>query len=122
MIKHLKRVKKGLDANRLALNIDKTNFVLFHTNQKKETEPVIKIWQEKICQENCVYFLCILLDSALSWKYRSAVLAKRLARTSGIFFKIRNLIPFGTINLLYHSFPFSYIMVPLFGVLHLNVL
>ena len=39
--KHLRRVKKWLDANKLALNLDKTNFVLFHSYQKKVTEPVI---------------------------------------------------------------------------------
>ena len=63
--KHLKRVKKWIDANKLALNIDKTNFVLFHSNQKKVTEPVtLKFGRKKIHQENCVKFLGILLDSA----------------------------------------------------------
>ena len=47
--KHLKRVKKWLDANKLALNLDKTNFVLFHSYQKKVTEPVIlKFGRKKI--------------------------------------------------------------------------
>ena len=66
----LKRVKKWLDANKLALDIGKTNFVLFHSNQKKVTEPVLlKFDRKKICQENCVKFLGILLDSVFSWKY-----------------------------------------------------
>ena len=78
--KHLKRVEKWLDANKLALNIDKTNFVLFPSNQKKVTEPVIlKFGRKKIHQENCVKFLGILLDSALSWEYHLADLAKKLA-------------------------------------------
>ena len=86
--KHLKRVKKWLDANKLALNLDKTNFVLFHSYQKKVTEPVIlKFGRKKIQQENCVKFLGVLLDSALSWKYHLVALAKKLARTSGLFLK-----------------------------------
>ena len=85
--KHLKRVKKWLDANKLALNIGKTNFVLFISNQNKVTEPVIlKVGRKKIHQENCVKLLGVLLDSALSWKYHLAALAKKLARTSGLFF------------------------------------
>ena len=97
--KHPKRVKKLLDAKKLALNIDKTIFVLFHSNQKKVTEPVIlNVGRKKICQENCVKFLAVPLDSALSWKYHLAALAKKLARTSGLFFKTgRHLIPFDTI-------------------------
>ena len=117
--KHLKRVKKWLDANKLALNLDKTNFVLFHSYQKKVTEPVIlKFCRKKIQQEKCVKFLGVLLDSALSWKYHLAALAKKLARTSGLFFKTRHLIPFDTIKLLYHAIfsPFSYYGIVVWGV------
>ena len=32
--RELKHVKKWLDANKLALNVDKTNFVIFHSPQK----------------------------------------------------------------------------------------
>ena len=75
------------DANKLALNTDKTNFVLFHSNQKKVTEPVILTFgRKKIHQENCVKFLGVLLDSALSWKYHLAAFTKKLAQTSGLSF------------------------------------
>ena len=74
--------------HKLALNIDKTNFVLFHSNQKKVTEPAtLKFGRKKIYQDNCVKFLGVPLDSVLSWKYHLAVLAKKLARTSALFFK-----------------------------------
>ena len=59
-----------------------------------------------------------LLDSALSWKYHSAALAKKLARTFAIFFRIRHLIPFDTIKLLYHATfsPFLYYAIDVSGV------
>ena len=38
MNRELKYVKKWLDANKLALNIEKNNFVLFHSAVKKITE------------------------------------------------------------------------------------
>ena len=94
-------------------------FVLFHSYQKKVTELVIlKFGRKKIQQENCVKFLGVLLDSALSWKYHLAVLAKKLARTSGLFFKTRHLIPFDTIKLLYHAIfsPFLYYGIVVWGV------
>ena len=48
MNRELRKVRKWLDANHLALNIDKTNFVIFHSPQKKITEPVIlKIGKKK---------------------------------------------------------------------------
>ena len=32
--RELRHVKKWLDANKLALNVDKTNFIIFHTHAK----------------------------------------------------------------------------------------
>ena len=50
----------------LVLNIDQTNFALFRSNQKKVTEPVIlKFGRKKICQENCVKFLGLLLKYSI---------------------------------------------------------
>ena len=41
MNRELKKVRKWLDANRLSLNIDKTNFVIFHSPHKKIDDPVV---------------------------------------------------------------------------------
>ena len=41
MNRELRHVKKWLDANKLALNIDKTNFVVFHSPAKYLMEPII---------------------------------------------------------------------------------
>ena len=43
----LKYVKQWLDANKLALNMEKTNFVLFHFAVKKITEPVVSKFRRK---------------------------------------------------------------------------
>ena len=56
MNRELKKVKKWLDANRLALNIDKTNFVTFHSHRTKLPEPVIIRFCRKKILENCVKF------------------------------------------------------------------
>ena len=39
--RELRKVRKWLEANRLALNIDKTNFVLFHSSQRNLTEHIV---------------------------------------------------------------------------------
>ena len=89
MNRELKKVRKWLDANRLSLNIDKTNFVVFHSPQIKLVEPVIiRLGKKKINRESCVKFLGILLDANLSWKYHIAELSKKLSRSIGIFYKI----------------------------------
>ena len=67
MNRQLEKVKKWLDANRLVLIIDKTNFVAFHPPYIKILEPVIiRFGRKKINRESCVKFLGVLLDENLS--------------------------------------------------------
>ena len=108
MNRELKKVKKWLDANRLSLNIDKTNFVIFHPPRVKIPEPVIvKFGRKKIQCENSVKFLGILFDSNLSWKHHINELSKKLSRTLGLFYKIRHYVPLELLKQLYYSLFYS---------------
>ena len=110
MNRELKKVKKWLDANRLALNIDQTNFVIFHSPRIKLPGLVIIIFcRKKIQQENCVKFLGVLLDCNLSWKYHINELSKKLSRTIGIFYKIRHFVPCEILKTLYYSLFYSFV-------------
>ena len=85
--RELRKVRKWLEANRSALNIDKTNFVIFHSHQHKLTDHIfLKIGRRNIKQEPCVKFLGLLLDSNLSWKFHLTELSKKLARVTGLFY------------------------------------
>ena len=67
MNRELRKVKKWLNANRLALNIDKTNFVIFHSPRTKLPEPIaIRFCRKMIQREKYAKFLCVLLDENLS--------------------------------------------------------
>ena len=69
MNRELKKVKKWLDVNQLALNIEKTNFVIFLSPQRKiEENIVIKFMRKNISRKTSVKFLGILPDAHLSWK------------------------------------------------------
>ena len=58
-----------LRSNKLALNIQKTNYIVFHSNKKSFTNfnHKIKIDDVKIENKSCVKFLGILIDEHLSW-------------------------------------------------------
>ena len=65
MNRELKKVKKWLDTNRLSLNIDKTDSVIFHPSRVKIPElAIVKFGRKNIQRENCVKFLGVLLDAA----------------------------------------------------------
>ena len=108
--KELKKVKVWMDCNKLALNTEKTNFVLFHSPKKKITNLItLKFGKENIKRAKYLKFLGVLVDEHLSWKYHICELHKKLSRTTGLFFKLRCSLPFATLICLYNSL-FSYFL------------
>ena len=108
--RELKSVKKWLDANKLSLNIDKTNYIIFHSSSATvPSDAVVKIRKKYIKRVKFVKFLGLLLDEHLSWKYHLSELSKKLARTCGIFFIIRNLLPLDVSLCLYNALFLSFL-------------
>ena len=110
MNKELKLVKKWQDANKLSLNIDKTNYVIFHSTQIKIPPDVrIKIGNKILNRVKYVKFLGILMDEHLNWKYHITKLSKKLSRTCGMLFKIRKLLPINILINVYNSLFMSFL-------------
>ena len=108
--RELKKVKLWLDSNKLALNIEKTNYVLFHSPGKKLSEFTnLKIGKQSIQRSSHVKFLGVLMDEHLTWKYHTTELCKKLSRTAGIFFKVRHYAPLPTLISLYNSLFLSFL-------------
>ena len=102
--KELNKVKSWLDCNKLGLNIDKTNFVLFHSPRKQLPDTInLKFGKKSIKKVKYVKFLGVLVDEHLSWKFHINELCKKLSRTTGIFYKIRHYVPLQTLICLYNS-------------------
>ena len=77
--RELRKVRKWLEANRPALNISKTNYVIFHSPSKKINEFIlIKLERKAISQVNCIKYLGIFIHSTLSWKPHVTELSKNL--------------------------------------------
>ena len=109
MNRELRHVKKWLEANKLAINIEKTNFVVFHSPSKKLTEPIIlKCGRKKIIHANHVKFLGVLLDETLSWRSHLIKLSRKLARSVAIFYKLRLYVPLDILISIYYAlfYPF----------------
>ncbi len=108
--KELKFVMKWLNANKLSLNIEKTNFILFHSMSIKVPSDInIKIGKKPINRVKFIKFLGVLLDENISWKHHLNQLSKKLARICGMFFKIRNFVPLNTLLCLYNALFLSFL-------------
>ena len=85
MNKELKKLSLWLNLNRLALNISKTNFVIFRTKQKIIDHNVTLILNRKaIEQKKYVKYLGLLVDEHLTWEEHINGISKKVSRSIGI--------------------------------------
>ena len=101
---NLRMVSDWLMASKVSLNIDKTNFIIFHPPQKVKGHIVkLKISNREIVQEKFIKYLSLLIDSHLSWKYH-----RKIKKCIGILSKIRHYVTGLVLVQLYYSliYPF----------------
>ena len=70
-IKELHKLYLWLNVNRLSLNIDKTNYIIFHPYNKPMKEHItIKMNKKAIKEKEFIKYLRFFIDSTLSWKHQ----------------------------------------------------
>jgi hypothetical protein len=100
----LKNVSQWLNANRLALNIEKTNFIVFHSPKKKPHKVLsICIDNQSIREATSVKYLGVLIDSTLSWRPHISELSKKIAKSVGIISKLRHYLNTDILISIYYS-------------------
>ena len=78
--------------------------MIFHSSARKVSEFVrIKLGSKIINQVDYVKYLDILIDATLTWKHHITEFSKKLAGTTGIFFKVRHFVTPDTLKLLHSS-------------------
>ena len=103
-------VSNWLRANKLSLNIEKTNFIIFHPPQKKLSyTPKLTISNKRIKQENYVKYLGLYIDSSLSWKFHVQHIAKKVKRCAGILSKIRYYVTKDILVQLYYALVYPFL-------------
>jgi len=81
-----------LCANRLSLNVKKTEFIIFRPPRSYLKDRVtLTLNRCKIFESTKVKYLGIILDSRLSWKHHIFELSKKLSRSVGMLYKMKNL-------------------------------
>ena len=100
----LRGINDWLNANRISLNSDKTEYILFsHPNKAKTEEFVIKINGKRLHHSSYVKYLGVLIDEHLSFKHHINALCLKLRRANGMLAKIRHFVDGKTLKSLYFS-------------------
>ena len=92
-------------ANKLKLNVGKTNMVCFRKKSLEfaKEQLIVTLDGEQIACENQATFLGITLDSHLSWEPHCNRIANRMAQNAGVLNRVKNFIPLDSRKILYHS-------------------
>lgn len=102
--KELAKVNNWCNANKLTINIDKTNYMIFKTNQRSTNIcGNLTINSTPIqCVSNSVY-LGVVLDSSLTWREHINKIVRKISSKIGVIGRLRHLLPRHVLLMLYNS-------------------
>ena len=85
----MKNLTDWLNANKISLNLQKTELVNFkHERKKIDSEVKIKLSRKRLYPTESVKYLCIRIVENLSWKHHVSDIAIIFNRANALLFKI----------------------------------
>ena len=109
--KELKKLDTWLIVNRLALNIAKTNFLVFHPYNKPIKQRItLKIHKKAISESEYIKYLGIMVDSTLTWNIHIDKISKTISRATGLLYLfIRPFVTNKILKMFYHSLVYPHL-------------
>ena len=106
----LKKLSLWLNLNRLALNISKTNFVIFRSCRRIADHNVTLIMNRKALQQSeYVKYLGVLLDEHLNWGHQIKNVALKCSRGTGMLAKLRPFLKIKLLRSIYYNLIYSHL-------------
>ena len=100
----LTRLSNWLRANKLSLNVKKTEIVIFRSiNKEINHKYKFKIDGKKLDFSTSVKYLGLQIDEYLNWKEHISKLRIKLSRAVGILSKLRHFLPLPSLVTIYHA-------------------
>ena len=84
----LSKICDWLGANKLALNVSKTKFMVFHTCNKHVIYPKLNINGNNIERVTNVNFLGLSINSTLSWNHHINKISLKISKSIVIFYRL----------------------------------
>ena len=106
----LKLIFEWLCANRLSLNVSKTEFIIFKPPRKRLVKRItLKLNWTTLFESTKIKYLGIIMDDRLTWKHHIYELRKKINKSVGIIYQMKNLCPLPVLLSLYYSLVHSHL-------------
>ena len=105
------KITHWFNANKLALNVNKTHYVIFRPGRSNLTSQVPLMLNGTVVKlEKSTKFLGVILDSRLKFCEHITYINNKIAKNTGILAKLRKSLPLATLVQLYNAFILPYIL------------
>ena len=95
--KDLREFSFWLNANKIALNVAKTEIILFKTRNKNyDTDLKIKLFRKRIHASQYVKYLSVFIDENLNWKKHINQISTKLIKGNAMLSKLRHFVKIKT--------------------------
>ena len=102
--KDLKILSNWLSANKICLNVSKTEVVLFRSTKKQlDFGLKLKLNEKRLYPTNSVKYLGVKTDEHLIWKPHIDGIFAKLNKTNALLSKIRHFVDQKTLKSIYHA-------------------
>lgn len=101
--KELMKVQNWLLVNKLALNIEKTKYMIFHKPNKKIPKLFLKVNDVNIDKVSDFTFLGLTIDENITWKAQILKVGGKIAKVTGIMSRLKNFIPSNILLNIYNA-------------------
>ena len=105
----LAKLAKWFRANKLSLNVEKTNYILFGGKHLPNINFTLLIDGSKIEQVDSTKFLGIIIDAKLNWKKHTNYIASKISSGLGILSRIKLVVPRNVLLMLYYTMIYPYL-------------
>jgi hypothetical protein len=108
----LNKVSDWFKANKLSLNVSKTNYIHFSSTKKKKIHPSkikIKIDNTEIKSVDNTKFLGVVIDNKLNWKTHITKITNQISKGIGILRRLKHTLPKHILFSLYNTLILPYI-------------
>ena len=103
------KIYAWVNANKLSLNIDKTNFIMFMPKGFSYSADYIVINRTRKQEVKETTFLGVIIDNKLKWSAHISYISKKISKGIGIILKSKKVFSNDTLLSLYHTFVYPYL-------------
>ena len=109
----LPKISQWFRANKLSLNVKKTNYTLFHKCSLKDKMPLklpeLKIGNNIIEKATSIKFLGVIIDENISWRDHIKTVENKLSKNIGLLYQAKQFLDENSLKTLYFSYIHSYL-------------